>query len=417
MSASIGPLSKEVFDACEGRRGCGVQLNFIEKSTLLALQIAIACRMLLMVEQAICGCRNIKRGRHLNPAQRNTQLDWELRAAVRGFVASICASRLVVADMSELVRVTSVLPLPNLAYWESLMRNEFEFGLAQSTRSAPEKGGWRVLNSFGRPAQEAEPHRFLTWIDLSSWNGHVRERTLRTLTGPAPNSFFLSLAVRRLNDWVPQVRAAAREAVPRLAQATDPEQVVDMLCAMLPTWTSWGRVDPSDKQVMMELVSMKAVASELKRRVTGSPCGPMTAVLSQALRTAALDGCLMQIAEEAVQPVVRAVAHRTLLAGKAVWVDGHSWRWIDIRYGRKRLDHMFAERPLQEVPAFLDVLNAAAADRSPIVRRIAAQALVREMGHLGEAVLPLVRRLAEDASPSVAERGEFILKRLTAQVG
>lgn len=351
----------------------------------------------------------------MNPEQRSTPLEEELRTAVRDFASSISSSRAVVADMSALVRITTVLPLPNLAYWERLIRGEFE--LARRTSIESESRGWRALIPFGGSTQRAEPERFLTWIDLSSWDGHVRERTLRTLTGPAPNSFFLSLAARRLNDWVPQVRAAARDTVPRLAQTTDPEHVVDTLCSMLPAWTSWGRAEQLDKQVMMELASMEGVASALKRRVVSSPAGPMAAVLSQALRIAVLDGHLTEIAGEAVQPAVRAKAYRTLLLGKAVWVDGRRWQWTDVRYCLGRLNIILAERPLRDAPALLDVLNAAAADRSSIVRRVAAEALVREMSSLGGAVVPLASRFAADTSPAVAERGEFVLKRLAVNAG
>lgn len=351
----------------------------------------------------------------MNPAQGSTQLEEDLRAAVRSFALSINSSRSVVADMSALTRVTAVLPLQNLANWERLIRGEFE--LARRAGTAPERSGWRALFPFGSSTERAEPERFLTWIDLSSWDGYVRERTLRTLAGPAPNSFFLSLAARRLNDWVPQVRAAAREAVPRLAHATDPEQVVDMLCSMLPAWTSWGRVELLDRQVMTELISIEGVASALKSRVTGSPAGPMAAVLSQALRTAVLDEHLTQIAGEAVQPAVRAKAYRTLLLGKAVWVDGRRWQWTDVRYCQGRLSNILADRQLSNAPELLEVLNAAAADRSSIVRRVAAEALVREMSILGGAVPPLARRFADDPSPAVSERGEFVLKRLAANHG
>jgi hypothetical protein len=358
----------------------------------------------------------IKEGdRRLNLAQGNRQLEEDLRAAVRSFASSINSSRSVVADMSALARVTAALPLENLAYWEQLIRGEF--ALARRTGTAPERSGWRALFPFCGSAGRAESSRVLTWIDLSSGDGRVRERTLRTLAGPAPNSFFLSLAARRLNDWVPQVRAAARDEVPRLAQTTHPEQVVDLLCASLPTWTSWGRAELLDRQVMMELISMDGVASALRQRVIGSAAGPMAAALSQALRTAVLDEQLLQIAREAVQPAVRAKAYRTLLLGKAVWVDGRRWQWTDVRYCQRRLTNILADRPLSNAPALLEVLNAAAADRSSIVRRVAAEALVREMSSLGGAAAPLARRFADDPSLAVAERGEFVLKRLAANPG
>lgn len=348
----------------------------------------------------------------MKPAQGSPQLEEALRAAVRAVASSINAGRSAIAEMSALVRLTAELPLQNLAHWERMIRGQFE--PVRTASAVQERDRWRVLIPFGGSTERAESERLLKWIDLSSWNGYVREKALRTLAGPAPNSFFLSLAVRRLNDWVPEVRGAAREAVPRLAQATDPEQVVDMLCSVFPTWTSWGRVELAHRQVMTDLISMEGIASALKRRVTGSPAGPMAAVLSQALRTPVLDGQLTQISLEAVQPAVRARAYRTLLLGKAVWVDGSRWQWTDIRYCQGRQSNILAERPLSDAPALLEALNAAAADPSSVVRRVAAEALVRDMNMLGGAVPSLARRFADDPSPAVSQRGKFVLERIAA---
>ncbi|HYE70938.1 MAG TPA: hypothetical protein VD932_05365 [Aquabacterium sp.] len=341
-----------------------------------------------------------------------SQLEEGLRAAVRSFAASMSSTSPVVADMSTLVRATSTLPLFNLAYWERLIRDEFE--LARPVCPIAESSGWRALlaSTVSKGKERAERH--LTWIDLNSRDGRERERVLRTLAGPAPNSFFFALAARRLNDWVPQVRAAAREAIPRLALSSDPEHVVETLCAMLPSWIAWGRAEESDRQVIATLTTSPGVAASLKRRLFESTAGPMPVVLSQALQTKVFDEDLADIAAKAIQPAVRARAYRTLLMGKAVWVAARRWQWTDVRYCQGRVTNVLGERPLTVSPMLLDTLIAAAADQSSLVRRVAAEALVREMGHLGDAVLPLARQFAHDPSPPVAERGAFILQRLAA---
>lgn len=319
--------------------------------------------------------------------------------------------------MSPLIRATASLPLSNLAYWERSIRDEQ--WLAQRAHADSKERGWRALFPSIGAKEKAEPSRLLTWIDLSSHDGHVRERTLRTLSGAAPNSFFLALAVRRLNDWVPQVRAAAREAIPELARGSDPEHVVDVLCALLPAWTAWGRMEDVDKRLMAELMSVERVAELLKRRLISSAAGPMSSVLSQALRAPLLDESLAMIAHEATQPAVRARSYRTLLLRKAVWVEGRRWQWTDVRYCQGRFNNVMGERPLtgRKPPDLMALLGSAAADLSAVVRRVAAEALVREMGTLGSTALPLARQLAGDASPSVAERGSFVLQRLAANPG
>lgn len=83
-------------------------------------------------------------------------------------------------------------------------------------------------------------------------------------------------------------------------------------------------------------------------------------------------------------------------------------------YCQGRLTNVLGERPLSVSPVLLETLITAAADHSSLVKRVAAKALVREMGNLGDSVLPLARRFAQYPSPPVAERGAFILQRLAA---
>lgn len=304
-------------------------------------------------------------------------------------------------DMSAVIDVTSSLPLSSLAHWERLIRSEFS--LALRSTAAPWVIAW------------AKPNRFLTWVDLCSWDGYVRERTLRTLSGPAPNSFFFSLAARRINDWVPQVRQAAREKLPLLAMQSDPEHVVDALCAMLPMWASWGRMEDADQLVVAELLTNPGVLKSLKQRLMSMSVGPMSMVLSQAARTEVLDRDLADIAKHAVQPAVRAAAYRAQLTGRFTWVQCRTWKWTDVRSCKGKLQNVFGERPLQDVPPLLETMDRAASDRSCIVRAVAAEALVREMHALGRAAEPLARRLASDDSPRVAERGRFVLQGLQAE--
>ena len=137
----------------------------------------------------------------------------------------------------------------------------------------------------------------------------------------------------------------------------------------------------------------------------------MSAVMSQSLRAPTLDQHLLEIATKAIQPSVRARAYKALILGKAVWVEGRQWQWTDVRYCQGRLKNVLSERPLS-TPTLPEFLSSAAADRSSIVRRVAAEALVREMSSLGNIALPLARQLAGDSSTAVAERGAFVLKQL-----
>lgn len=324
-------------------------------------------------------------------------LEEQVISAVKAFAASINSGSKVVADMSLLVEVTSQLTLSNLDYWERLIRGEFSSALESTSQPK-----WKLWS---------KPSQFLTWLDLISWDGYKREKTLRTLTGGAPNSFFFALAFRRLNDWVPQVREAAKEKLPLIASASNPVHVVDALCATLSHWNSWGRIGNVEKNALLEIISSNAMGETLKLKIISSTSGPMALLFAQVGRTPVLDKFLSDVAENAVQPSVRAKAYRSQLEGKMVWVEGRKWEWTDIRYCKGGLKPIVAERTINIDAPFLEILNKSSTDRSPIVRRVAAEFLIREFDTLGEDSLRLANLFASDKSPSVAERGRFALKR------
>lgn len=330
------------------------------------------------------------------------EMEAHVLLAVCEFVSSLNSGSNVVADISELVEVTSRLPLSNLEYWERLIRS----GLYQAAAdSKPSK--WKFW---------AKPTPFLTWIDLCNGDGFKRERTLRTLSGRAPNRFFFAMAVRRLNDWVPQVRSAAREQLPSIASASNPEDVVDVLCAVFPHWNSWGRSGYEGKQTLLAIASIDAVTHSLKSRLVAATAGPLSSVLSQAGQTEALDAYLPEIASNAIQPSVRAKAYKSLLDGKVMWLAGRKWEWTDKRYCKGHFKPTLFDRPLSMQMPLEETLRAASSDRSAFVRRVAGDVLIRESGTLGAVALQLATILASDPHPSVAERGNFALKKLSQMV-
>ncbi|QIL89300.1 hypothetical protein GNX18_05615 [Microbulbifer sp. SH-1] len=321
-----------------------------------------------------------------------------VKSAVREFAKSINSGGKVAADMTSLIDLTSQLPLSGFNQWERLIRSEFAVALRES---APPK--WKV---WSRPSE------LLTWLDLISWDGYRRERALRALVGAAPNTFFFSLAVRRLNDWVPQVREAAREKLPELAEATDPVYVVEALCVALASWNSWGRIEEIDKDVLLQIICKEKIAASLRNKLISSTTGPMSSLLSQLGRTPILDEYIEEIAALAVQPSVRAKAYRSLFEGRIAWIEGRTWKWTDIRYCEGRLVPVLAEKKVTVQTPLFELLKNSSVDRSPIVRRVSAEILIRELPSLSAVARGFAEQFASDKSPSVSERGQFALKRL-----
>lgn len=322
----------------------------------------------------------------------------EILSAIRVFARSAYGGPNVVADMSSLIKATSEISLSNLDQWERFIR----WNIAREMQeSRPPK--WQVWKN---------PTAFLTWVDLCSEDGFRRERTLRVLSGGAPNRFFFSMAIRRLNDWVLQVKDTACERLPPLARESDPEVVADVLCATLAHWNSWGRMSHRERQTLLDIVSISEVVYRLKTKVLSSADGPMTTLLSQLGRVDVLDSSLEEIARGAVQPSVRAKAYRSLLEGKVTWFEGRVWEWTDKRYCEGHYIPVLRSREISVSTSYMENIQSAALDASSIVRRVAGEMLIRDPLKVGSEYRGIAERLAADHSPSVSERGKFALRSL-----
>lgn len=317
--------------------------------------------------------------------------------ATREFAIAVRNRRSDYSGMSRLIEITSQLPVRNLDYWERLIREEYSSIVDSATRTPWEK--------FRRVKK-----RPLTYIDVFSWDGYRREKALRTLTDAAPNSFFLAFALRRLNDWVPEVRMAAREKLPELTVATNPEYVVEAVTAAFIHWGSWGRMQNSERQVLLDIATSKHTIDAIKNRIISASSGSMATLLSQLGRSSAFDIYLSEISSKAIQPSVRAKAYRSLMEGKVKWLEGRKWEWTDIKYCKGRMVPIVSERPLSSPVHLLDVLNAAAIDKSPSVRKVAAEVLISKLVSPDDELIALANRFASDSFPSVSERGRFALK-------
>lgn len=301
-------------------------------------------------------------------------------------------------DISKFIAVTSKLSLKSLDDWERLIRAEIFYSLQKYSPKQSDN----VIQQVGS----------LRWMDICNADGFRRERALRTLSGGAPNGFLLALVVRKLNDWVPQVRAAACDALPLIAKASDPEFIVDVLFITLPYWDSWGRMGDIEREVLRKVILMEKVTEALKKRLLISSSGPVATIFVQAGRTTALDNFLAEIAETSVQPSLRAKAYRCQFESKFVWADGLTWQWVDKVHGIRRSLPVLKERIISTTTPFIENLRMAITDRSPMVRRIAGEMLIKELDNIGDEAFKLANILASDTSQSVAERGRYALTDL-----
>lgn len=325
------------------------------------------------------------------------QRESEVLGAIRKLLQAGASSDSATDAMASVVAETSLLSLSNLDDWERKLRAEL--WLTEQSPTSPSWKFWR----------RSEPLSISPWLNLCSADGFRRERALRSVVSGAPNSFFLTLALKRLNDWVPEVRAAAREHVPQIVERSTPAHVVDALWYTFAHWNSWGRTGEADREVIAQLTANGGVALELKSRILAASAGPASHILVQAARNSTLDPSLVELAVGAVQPSVRARAYRSIFEGRVVWTVGKRWVWTQVQWCKGRFEPLLAERTLPKSLRSSELLRKAASDRSPVVRRVAAEFVPNDPELNLTDALVLASRLASDSNESVAERGRYAL--------
>jgi len=249
----------------------------------------------------------------------------------------------------------------------------------------------------------------LEYLFLFHKDGYAREGALDKLPGSLPSPFFVAAVALRLNDWVAPVRQAAANCARRCFPLTHPDILAEAAATLVIHRAIWGRWK-DERRVLDELFCRADIAEPLAAFLIRSMSGPAARSLSFALRTPMLDVYLERIVRDAVQPSVRAIGLRTLIEGRAQWTAGSEWQWIDKSMGRRRRAPVFAHRQLTVPVPKLPLMEVGVRDRSPVVRRVALDGVMRHALDSREG-RGLAAVLAFDPSPSVRERAQFILAR------
>jgi hypothetical protein len=117
----------------------------------------------------------------------------------------------------------------------------------------------------------------------------------------------------------------------------------------------------------------------------------------------------MRLARHARQPSVRALAYRCLISGQADWIVSVEWMWIDKVYFLRRRVPKLGTRLIGRAEPVVDIVREAARDKSAVVRKVAADALIAD-----QCLLPdrenFVAQMANDKSAAVRSRADFLLR-------
>lgn len=247
-----------------------------------------------------------------------------------------------------------------------------------------------------------------SWLFLFHSDGHVREAALHSINASPKSPFWFAALAWRLNDWVEPVRQAARRCVERIAAEVPAAVAADAAAYLLQRRLVWGRW--RDEAEALDLVFARDdVLAALAIQLQGRPTGPLGVCLGNALRYPGIDRHLPQLAAAAIQPAVRAAAYRCLISGKAIWPVGFEWTWIDKVYGLRRRTPVLHTRTIQRDRPPADFVRTGIRDKSPFVRRVAADAMIAVRSEIPDEG-PLIAHLATDRSPAVRSRADFLLR-------
>ena len=246
------------------------------------------------------------------------------------------------------------------------------------------------------------------WLFLFHPSGYVREAALDCIHDPPTSPFFFSALAWRLNDWVQPVRAAAERCATRVLHQTPANVAATAALYLLDRRHAWGRWG-DERRALDRVFESEDVIAALSEELVVHSTGPLATCLRHALRYPNVDAHLPRIATTAVQPSVRAVAYGCLISGEATWPVGLEWMWIDKVYGLRKRIPKLARRNIERVRPAAEFIREAARDKSPFVRRVAADALIAARSQLPDEEA-LIARMAQDRSSAIRSRADFMLR-------
>jgi hypothetical protein len=246
------------------------------------------------------------------------------------------------------------------------------------------------------------------WLFLFHNNGYVRAAALGAISEPPTSPFLFSALAWRLNDWVQPVRAAAERCADRVLQRTATDVAADAALYLLDRRLVWRRWS-GELRVLDAVFSRPDVIASLASRIQQKPTGPVARCLRHALRYPSIDTHLQRLAEAAIQPSVRAIAYECLSSAKASWAVGFEWMWIDKVYFKRKQVRKFQTRDVQRPLPLADLIERAARDKSAVVRKVAADALIALRSEMPNAEA-LISQLAKDRRPAVQSRADFLMR-------
>lgn len=243
---------------------------------------------------------------------------------------------------------------------------------------------------------------------MHSHVGYFREQAVNCFE-PVDTAGRAALLLR-CNDWVENVRVAALSKLGILARGWTAEELKGLVLFTVDRINEWQRGGAVAAGVLQDHPEwQKALRLVLLQETNG----PMVGLLRKNLRSKGSDHLLPELAVDAKSALVRAVAAKAILEGCARWHASTEWQWIDKIYGLRRKVQKWSKRDIPfQTAVQRDVLATASQDKSAVVRKLAAEYLIREGIEAHPAIYHL---LIDDKSNGVRERMCFCKRKWSGQ--
>ena len=260
-----------------------------------------------------------------------------------------------------------------------------------------------------------EAHPDIGWLMMFHENGYVRHLAMEVMEAmkSLPNCpFEVAAVIYRMNDWVENVRAASRTYVVRNFSLADPTVLAESAFFLLPQIRKFSRWEKESQGIVEQCFYRPEVLAALQEKLMQPRGGKIGSFLRTLLQRPDFDGYLEGLALNAVMPIVRAVATETLLLERARWFVAYRYDYDDKFFGISSRVAESATRKIEVEYSMDNVLEGAASDRSVLVRKLAAGYLIANRENMTPKMRGILGKLRSDQSSAVAERIEFLDKKL-----
>lgn len=260
--------------------------------------------------------------------------------------------------------------------------------------------------------RKLESEKDLPFLLLFDGNGYNRELALSKIQGPLVSPIEVIALADLANNWVTPIRKVALQTVERSFPETSPSVLAESFSFLAENQASWKRWDTQASQQVMSFFFKQEVIDLLAKRLAEGLEVRGSRALSYALQADNFDRHLDRIFDTSKDAALRARALRALLNGEAVWKIGYTWKWVDKSLGERVRVPKLGRRKLSiEVPNKMLIITALS-DKSALVRKIAAQALIDHGQDLNLPIVEIAKELVLDTSPGVRRRAEYLSRKI-----